>query len=96
VPLGPGQLVPVGVRHCRVVELGETVELGERTRDDADPTDDDGGLTLAFDGEREIALAHRVHVRVTLTDHGPRVLDAHGLLLAAARAGAFVERSAGP
>lgn len=96
VPLGPGQLVPVGVRDCRVIELGETVEFGEPTRDDADPADHRGGLTLAFDGEREIALAHRARVRVTLTDRGPRVLDAHGLLLAAARAGAFAVRSAGP
>lgn len=92
VPLGPGQLVPVGIRDCRVVDLGETVELDERTTNGDGRTGDGRGVTLAFDGEREIVLADRDRVGVTLTDHGPRVLDAHGLLLAAVRAGAFVGR----
>lgn len=45
---------------------------------------------LAFDGEREVVLEPGVIARVILTADGPRVLDAHGLLQAAARRGAFV------
>jgi hypothetical protein len=100
-PLGPGQLVPIGVRDWRVLELAESVELGESTPSggrstpgDRPPTsgDDDGRLTLAFDGEREIVLEPGMRASVRLTAGGPRVLDAHGVLGAAARAGAFAGR----
>ena len=100
-PLGPGQLVPIGVRDWRVLELAESVELAESTPSggrsrpgDRPPTsgDDDGRLTLAFDGEREIVLEPGMRASVRLTAGGPRVLDAHGVLGAAARAGAFAGR----
>ncbi len=98
-PLGPGQLVPVGIRDWRVLALGESVGLGESTPAGGRPapgdrratsSDEDGRLTLAFDGEREVVLEPGVIARVSLAAGGPRVLDAHGLLQAAARRGAFV------
>ena len=97
-PLGPGQLVPVGIRDWRVLALGESVVLGESppaggrpAPSDRGPTssDEDGRLILAFDGEREAVLEPGVIARVSLTADGPRVLDAHGLLQAAASRGEF-------
>jgi hypothetical protein len=89
VPLGPGQLVPVGVRDWRVLELGESVELAGRS-----PAGDES-MTVAFDGERELVLPPGSRVTVRLTADGPRVLDAHGALWAAAGRGAFTARWAG-
>ncbi len=100
-PLGPGQLAPVGIRDWRVLALGESVELGESTAAGDRPapsdrrpipTDEDGRLTLALDGEREIVLEPGMRASVRLTADGPRVLDAPGVLRAAARAGAFAGR----
>jgi hypothetical protein len=100
-PLGPGQLVPVGIRDWRVLALGESVGLGESTPAGGRPTprdrrpissDEDGRLTLAFDGEREIVLEPGMRANVRLTADGPRVLDAHGVLRAAAGAGLFAGR----
>jgi hypothetical protein len=97
-PLGPGQLVPVRVHDWHVLGLGETIELGESIpasgrpglRDRRPLSSDEGGrLTLAFDGEREIVLEAETRTTVRLTADGPRVLDAHAVLRAAARAGAF-------
>jgi hypothetical protein len=109
-PLGPGQLVPIGIRDWRVLGLGESVGFGGPTpagggpaSRDGRPTsrDDDQRLTLAFDGEREIVLDPGMSASVHLTADGPRVLDAHGVLRAAARGGAFAggqtdDRSAVP
>ncbi len=80
VPLGPGQLVPVGIRDWRLLGLGESVALGG-------PSDADGRLTLAFDGEREIVLEPGMRPSVRLAAEGPRVLDAHGVLRSAANSG---------
>lgn len=100
-PLGPGQLVPVGIRDWRVLMLGESVEIGASTPAGGEPAhgdrrpesgEEDGRLTLAFDGEREIVLERRMQAGVRLTAHGLRVLDAHGVLRAAARVGAFAGR----
>lgn len=97
-PLGPGQLVPVGIRDWRVLALGESVELDGPTpaADQRAPrglrpgsSDADGRLTLAFDGEREVVLEPAGRASVRLAADGPRVLDAHGVLRAAARRGAF-------
>jgi hypothetical protein len=100
VPLGPGQLVPVGVRDWRVVELGETVELADQAAAGASsgghvdaPADE--GMTVAFDGERELVLPRGSRVTVRLTADGPRVLDARAALWAAAEGGAFTDRGAG-
>ncbi len=100
-PLGPGQLVPVGIRDWRVLALGESVGLdastpagGRPAPGDRRPTssDGDGRLTLALDGEREIVLEPGTRASVRLTADGPRVLDAHGVLRAAARRGVFAGR----
>lgn len=100
-PLGPGQLVPVGIRDWRILALGESVDLGESTPTVHPPApgdglpiqgDEDGRLTLAFDGEREIVLEPGSQASVRLTADGLRVLDAHGVLRAAARGGAFAGR----
>lgn len=97
-PLAPGQLVPVGIHDWRVLALGESVWLGGRTAAGAQPSgpdhgvaadDPNGRLTIAFDGEREVVLDPGVRVCVRLAADGPRVLDAHGVLRAAARSGAF-------
>ncbi len=79
-PLGPGQLVPIGVRDWRLIELGESVGLGGTS-------DADARLTLAFDGEREIVLEPGASASVRLAADGPRVLDAHGVLRSAADSG---------
>ena len=50
-PLGPGQLVPVHIRDCRVLERGETIEMR-------------GPGTLAFDGEREVVLRDTEPARI--------------------------------
>jgi hypothetical protein len=97
-PLGPGQLVPVGIRDWRVLALGKWVGLGESTPASGRPaardrrptsSNGDGRLTLAFDGEREIVLEPGMRASVRLAADGPRVLDAHGVLRAAARRGTF-------
>lgn len=89
-PLGPGQLVPVGVRDWQVLELGASVRLGEPDGlGSSPPVGGDDRLTLAFDGEREIVLEPGQQVSVRLTAGGPRVLDARGVLRSAARDGTF-------
>ena len=82
VPLGPGQFVPIGVESARRAGAGETIELGDRDRPGAD-----GWRTVAFDGERELVLAPGERAEVRLVADGPFVLDAAGLLRAAADAG---------
>ncbi len=80
-PLGPGQLVPLGVRDHEVLAPGQRVCLPSRH----DPTR--GPLTLAMDGEREITLAPGEAAMVEFGLDGPYVLDAAGLLRSAARDG---------
>jgi hypothetical protein len=87
-PLGPGQLVPIGVRDWRAIEVGETIELGGPPGG-ATGAATDGGVTVAFDGERELVLAPHSRVRVRLTADGPRVLDVRAALWASARNGVF-------
>ena len=67
-PLGPGQLVPLRIRDCRLLGPDETIELC-------------GPGTLAFDGEREVVLRDTEAARIRLAG-GARVLDVVGLLRA--------------
>jgi hypothetical protein len=85
-----------------VLALGESVGLGESppaggraAPHDRRPTSSDGDdrLTLAFDGEREIVLEPGMLASVRLAADGPRVLDAQGVLRAAARHGTFAGES---
>jgi len=65
-PLGPGQLVPVHIRDCRLVGRGETIEVR-------------GPGTLAFDGERQVVLRDTDRACIRLAP-GARVLDVVGVL----------------
>jgi hypothetical protein len=85
-PLGPGQLVPIGVGGWEMIEPGQPVSLpGANGRER-------GPLTVALDGEREIALEPGAVARVELSLDGPSVLDAAGLLRAAAQDGGLIPR----
>jgi hypothetical protein len=95
-PLGPGQLVEIGVEAWRVLALDEPVSLGgpggsggSRAPGYGWGSPADQPLTLAFDGEREIVLQPGQRAHVHLAADGPRVLDAQGVLRAASRAGAL-------
>jgi len=96
VPLGPGQLVSIGVRDWRRIEPDDRVELGRRAlENDSGDVRDVGRWTLALDGERQIILDPGTSASVRLATDGPRVIDAHGVLWAAARSGELA-RSAAP
>jgi hypothetical protein len=98
-PLGPGQLVEIGIEDWRVLGLGEPVTLGRPAGSGLPAGSDasllsarpaaDQPLTLAFDGEREIVLLPGQRAHVHLAADGPHVLDAQGVLRAASRAGAL-------
>ncbi len=79
-PLGPGQLVPVVVRESHVLATDETVRLGPYAET----------VTLAFDGEREIVVEPGTSIEVRITRSPLRLLDAVGLLRAAADRGALL------
>ena len=89
VPLGPGQLVSIEIRDVRLLRPGERIEVARENGSTL------GQVTLAFDGEREIALSDGSVAEVWLHADGPRVLDAAGLLRAAAGDGLFVAPGAG-
>lgn len=72
VSLGPGVPVPIAVRSCEVLGAGGEAVMGP------------GPGVLAIDGEREVVLGRGEVARVRLSPHGPFVLDARGVLRAAA------------
>jgi hypothetical protein len=76
--------VPIEVHDVRVLRPGERIIVGGGNG--AAP----GQVILAFDGEREIALIPGSVADVQLLADGPRVLDAAGLLRAAAADGLLV------
>jgi hypothetical protein len=76
-PIAPGLYRHVGYDECRRVALGETIEL-------------DGPGTLAFDGERKRAVTSTMRFRIERD--GPRVIDARGVLAAAAASGRYIVR----
>ncbi|MGZ4704653.1 MAG: diacylglycerol kinase family protein [Acidimicrobiales bacterium] len=76
-PLGPGQLAEIGLASAEPLGLGAVVEVGG------------AGVTLAFDGEREVVLGAGRRARVRVEQRGPRRLDAGRLVGAAADAGVF-------
>lgn len=78
-PLSPGLFRTVHVEQLWRVALGEGVEL-------------EGPGVLAFDGDRERALAPGQRARLTLRRDGPRVIDVARALRLAAESGAFCER----
>jgi len=62
VPISPGAFSTVRITSARRLMAGETVCL-------------EGPGVLAFDGERHQRLESDERVRVTVDDHGPRVID---------------------
>jgi hypothetical protein len=78
-PIGPGLVAPVSVAEHQVLAAGDQVRVS-RPRP----------CTLAFDGEREVALAAQTEVRIRLKADGPRVVDVRRAMALAAQAGVFV------
>lgn len=71
-PIAPGVVLPVGVAEVGPLRAGEPHRVAcERG-------------TVAVDGEREIEFGPATPVTVTLSRHGPRVLDVRAVLAAAA------------
>jgi hypothetical protein len=84
-PLGPGHLAVASIAAWTVLAPGDEVAVGGDR------------VTLAFDGEREVVLQPGQEARVRFDAAGPRLLDAPGLVWAAAGDGtlsaAGLERS---
>ena len=78
-PISPGLFRTVHVASARRIPLGEEVAI-------------QGAGVLAFDGDRERALAPGQEARLSIRRDGPRVIDVDAALVAAARAGVFVDR----
>jgi hypothetical protein len=78
-PIAPGVVAPVRVAAYRTLEAGDEVRLCH-----ARP------CTVAFDGEREVALAAYEEVCVKLKPDGPLVIDVRRAMAVAAQAGVFV------
>ena len=77
-PISPGLFRSVYVAGVRRLALGEVVEVK-------------GPGVLAFDGDRERALAAGQWARLAVGRAGPRVIDVGLALAAAAREGVFVD-----
>lgn len=80
-PLAPGWYAEVGIAGCQALELGEPVEWR-------------GPGILAFDGERQRALAPGQRARLRVERRGPRALDVAAALRLAALEGAFLADAA--
>jgi len=77
-PVAPGVLAPVGVREVAPLRAGEPVTSAMARG------------TVAVDGERELEFGPRGPVEVTLTPHGPVVLDVRAVLARAAERGLLI------
>ncbi len=62
-PIAPGLIVPVGIRHQRLIQPGERISVCP------------GPVMLALDGERELVLRRGERCEVVLSWEGPKVLD---------------------
>lgn len=82
-PLGPGHLDHASVQSVEQVRAGDAVELR-------------GGVTVAFDGEREVVLSHGRSATVALVPDGPRLIHADALVRAAAEHGRFADAPCSP
>ncbi len=78
-PIAPGKIIPVPVRDWRVVDLGESIEVGMRP------------CTIALDGERALAVSPQQRACVRLSANGPVVVSIEAALREAALKGIFVE-----
>ena len=77
-PVAPGVLAPVGVLEVASLRAGEPVTSAMARG------------TVAVDGERELEFGPRGPVEVTLTPHGPVVLDVRAVLARAAERGLLI------
>ena len=77
-PVAPGVLAPVGVLEVAPLRAGEPVTSAMARG------------TVAVDGERELEFGPRGPVEVTLTPHGPVVLDVRAVLARAAERGLLI------
>jgi hypothetical protein len=78
VPIAPGLIRPVGIRHNRVMKIGDRIRVETQA-----------GM-LALDGEREIEFLPKDTVEVQLTFDGPRVVNVTETLNRAAEKGFFI------
>ena len=76
VPISPGLYTQLGIASSRVIGLGEEVFV-------------EGPGLLAFDGDRERALAPGQKARIWVERTGPRVIDVPGALREAALRGSY-------
>jgi hypothetical protein len=79
-PTAPGYYADVGITECRPLPIGEPVEVA-------------GPVLLAFDGERKRRLHEGERAVLTVRADGPRVVDIHAVMAAAAARGLFVRQS---
>jgi predicted polyphosphate/ATP-dependent NAD kinase len=77
-PIAPGVIAPVSIASVRRLGPGDEVCVCQPRP-----------CTLAFDGERELAVAANTPLRIRLNAHGPRVVDVRRALAIAAQAGVF-------
>jgi hypothetical protein len=62
-PIAPGLIVPVGIRHQRLIQPGERVAIRHAP------------AMLALDGERELFIRQGERCEIALSWNGPKVLD---------------------
>ena len=74
-PIAPGLILPVGIRHERLIEPGERIPIR------------DAPVMLALDGERELLVRPGEQWEVALSWDGPKVLDVERTLLLAQQQG---------
>jgi len=74
-PVGPGLIMAVPIQTYRLLALDEEIDLEQ------------AACTVAVDGERQIEVFPEQHVRVRLTNHGPRVVDVDKCLRLASETG---------
>jgi hypothetical protein len=78
-PIAPGLIVPIGVRRYTALALGAQQEIAR------------GPCIIALDGEREVTVRPGERASVRLNPQGPRVINPHHVLAAAAQQGVFVQ-----
>jgi hypothetical protein len=74
-PIAPGLILPVGISHERLLELGERLPIRHAP------------AMLALDGERELRVRQGERWEVALSWDGPKVLDVDRTLLLVQRRG---------
>lgn len=79
-PIAPGLIRRVGIQSQRRLRAGESVQVTHFPS------------VIALDGERTLVLYRAEPIAIRLSAQGPRVVDLHATMRAAAAAGFFVTR----